>query len=118
MMSEDRGNAVSSLIERGVFLESDAAVGAECGALLVENALTVEQRRDQVAETDRDRLAVEREEEHWIIKAIAGGAKIIRRPDVDPRAHPASVEAGCALDSFDWRMSFSENRCPLFRDMR
>ena len=33
------------------------------------------------------------------------------------RAHPDLVESGCALDSLSYRMSFSENRLPLFRDM-
>src|SRR5882672_11652625 len=32
------------------------------------------------------------------------------------RAHPGSVESGCALDSLSLRMSYSENRFPLFRD--
>lgn len=34
------------------------------------------------------------------------------------RAHPDSVESGCALDSLRLRISSSENRFPLFRDMR
>src|SRR5262249_31019036 len=34
------------------------------------------------------------------------------------RAWTVSVESAHALDSFEWRMSFSENRFPLFRDMR
>src|SRR5262245_57274939 len=34
------------------------------------------------------------------------------------RAHPDWIESGCALDSLALRMSLSENRFPLFRDMR
>jgi hypothetical protein len=35
-----------------------------------------------------------------------------------PRAHPDWIEWRCALDSLVLRMSLSENRFPLFRDMR
>jgi hypothetical protein len=31
---------------------------------------------------------------------------------------PIGLKSGCALDSLSWRMSYSENRYPLFRDMR
>ena len=50
------------------------------------NALTAEQRTEQIGEIERDRLAVQREEEYWIGKAIDVGMTILRRPDADPRA--------------------------------
>ena len=50
------------------------------------NSLTAEQRTEQIGEIDRDRLAVQREEEFWINAAIDGGTNILRRPDADPRA--------------------------------
>jgi hypothetical protein len=39
-----------------------------------------------IAEIDHDRLTAEREEEFWITEATAGGARILRQPDADPRA--------------------------------
>ncbi len=50
------------------------------------SALTKEQRTEQIGEIDRDRLAVQREEEHWIGVAVDGGMTSLRRPDADPRA--------------------------------
>ena len=50
------------------------------------NALTEQARTEQIGEIDRDRLAVQREEEHWVGKAIDGGMTMLRRPDADPRA--------------------------------
>jgi hypothetical protein len=50
------------------------------------NALTAQQRTESLTEIDRDRLAIEREEEHWVSTAIEGGANVLRRPDADPRA--------------------------------
>ena len=51
-----------------------------------QNALTAEQRAEQIGEIDRDRLAIQREEEHWVGKAIEDGMTMLRRPDADPRA--------------------------------
>ena len=51
-----------------------------------QNALTNEQREEQIREIDRDRLAVQREEEFWVGAAIDGGANILRRADADARA--------------------------------
>jgi len=51
-----------------------------------EHALTLAQRTAQLAEIDRDRLAVQREEEFWLVEAVKGGAKLLRRPEADPRA--------------------------------
>src|SRR5262245_4753229 len=51
-----------------------------------EHALKLEQRTAMVAEVDRDKLAVERDEEFWFCAAVAGGAMLLRRPDADPRA--------------------------------
>src|SRR6266850_8045461 len=50
-------------------------------------------------------------------------SRLVRRPSVSARwsrtrTHPGFVESGCALDSLSLRMSYSENRFPLFRDMR
>jgi 2-iminobutanoate/2-iminopropanoate deaminase len=42
----------------------------------------------------------------------------LRGDGVIVRAHPDWVESGRALDSSIWRMFYSENRCPLFRNMR
>jgi hypothetical protein len=50
------------------------------------HALTAEQRCDQLAEIDRERLTVERAEEHCFTEAVAAGANIIRRPTADARA--------------------------------
>ena len=50
------------------------------------NSLTDQERAEQIGEIDRDRLAVQREEEHWIGKAIDAGMTMLRRPDADPRA--------------------------------
>ena len=62
-------------------------IEAEIDALADDaNALTAEQRTEQVGEIDRDRLAIQREEEHWVSKAIEDGANMLRRPDADPRA--------------------------------
>ena len=51
-----------------------------------ENALTLEQRTEQLAVISADKLACEREEERAFCAAVAGGAALTRRPDVDPRA--------------------------------
>jgi len=67
-----------SLIERLAFAIDAIADDA--------NALTLEQRTDQIRKIDRDRLAIEREEEHWVSEARSAGATILRRPDADPRA--------------------------------
>ena len=49
------------------------------------NALTAEQRAEQLREIDLDKLAAERDEEHWVSNAIDGGMTVLRRPDADPR---------------------------------
>ena len=51
-----------------------------------QNALTKEQRAEQIGEIDRDRLAIQRDEEHWVSKAIEDGMTMLRRPEADPRA--------------------------------
>ncbi len=62
-------------------------IEAEIDALADDaNALTAEQRAEQIKEIDRDQLAVQHEEEHWIGKAVDDGANLLRRPDADPRA--------------------------------
>ena len=50
------------------------------------NSLTERERAEQIGEIDRDRLAVQREEEHWIGAAVDAGMTMLRRPDADPRA--------------------------------
>ena len=50
------------------------------------NALTAEQRSEKIGEIDRDRLAIQREEEHWVSKVIEEGGNMLRRSDSDPRA--------------------------------
>ncbi len=50
------------------------------------HALTLEQRAELLGQIDVDRLAVEREEEHFLTESVAGGANVLRRPDADPRA--------------------------------
>jgi hypothetical protein len=50
------------------------------------NALTLEQRTEQVALISADKLATEREEEHFLIQAVVAGAAIQRRSAADPRA--------------------------------
>ena len=50
------------------------------------NSLTEQERAEQIGEIDRDRLAVQREEEHWIGAAVDAGMTMLRRPDADPRA--------------------------------
>jgi hypothetical protein len=50
------------------------------------SSLTGAQRREQIDEIDRDRLAVQRDEEHWVSKAVDQGITALRRPDADPRA--------------------------------
>jgi hypothetical protein len=51
-----------------------------------DHALTAEQRIQQLSAIDRERLAIQREEEHWVCVAIEDGATIARRPLADPRA--------------------------------
>jgi hypothetical protein len=51
-----------------------------------QNALTAEQRHAQISEIDRDRLAIQREEEFWVGSAIDDGMNGLRRPGADPRA--------------------------------
>lgn len=51
-----------------------------------EHALTLAQRSEQMAVIERDKLAIEREEEAAIIAAGAAGLVILRRPDCDVRA--------------------------------
>lgn len=51
-----------------------------------QNALTLEQRSEQLAEIARDLLATEREEAYWTDAAIAAGAAVLHRADLDPRA--------------------------------
>lgn len=51
-----------------------------------QNSLTDEQRAAQLKQIEKDRLAVEREEEFLISGANEGGANILRRCDADPRA--------------------------------
>ena len=50
------------------------------------NSLTERERAEQIGEIDRDRLAVQREEEHWIGAAVDAGMTMLRRPYADPRA--------------------------------
>ena len=50
------------------------------------NALTAQQRAEQIGEIDRDRLAVHVHEEYWVTVAIDDGVNVIRRADADPRA--------------------------------
>ena len=50
------------------------------------NALTDHQRSELIAAIDRDRLAVQRDEEHWFTVATKSGTTLLRRPDADPRA--------------------------------
>ena len=47
------------------------------------NALTEAATHGTDREIDRDRLAVQREEEHWIGRAIDDGTTMLRRPDLD-----------------------------------
>jgi hypothetical protein len=51
-----------------------------------QHALTAAQRTEQISEIDRDRLAVQREEEFWVCSAIDDGMNVLRRPEADPRA--------------------------------
>jgi class 3 adenylate cyclase len=51
-----------------------------------QHALTSAQRVEQLKPIEKDRLAVEREEEVLISAAIAEGNMMLRRGDADPRA--------------------------------
>ncbi|MGL3108901.1 hypothetical protein [Bradyrhizobium sp. BR 1432] len=51
-----------------------------------ENALDAEQRQQAGAQILDDLLAVQRQEAELVWKAQAGGATIMHRPDIDPRA--------------------------------
>lgn len=50
------------------------------------NALTAEQRNERLADLDRRRLDLERQEEHWLDKAEHDGLVIERRSDASPLA--------------------------------
>ena len=49
-------------------------------------ALTAQDRKKQLETIDRDRLALQREEDHWVSVAIEAGVAVLRRPEADPRA--------------------------------
>jgi hypothetical protein len=50
------------------------------------NSLTAKERAERISEIDRERLAVERQEEFWVSKCIDDGLTILRRPSADVRA--------------------------------
>jgi len=51
------------------------------------HALSQDQRSAQISVIDRDRLAVGREEEHWLCVATKDDSmNLLRRTDADPRA--------------------------------
>jgi hypothetical protein len=64
-----------------------AKINAEIEAVLDDDfALTAQQRIEQLATIDGDRLAIQRDEEHWFVAATKSGVCLLRRPDADPRA--------------------------------